>query len=248
MSQLVVDSNTVSDPSRESQLLETLKQYWGYDSFRPRQLDAINAVMDNRDSIVIFPTGGGKSLCFQVPAILRQGVAIVVSPLLSLMKDQVDALQANGVAAACLNSTLTTAQERLVLEEIARGQLQLVYMSPERLMDSRTLKTLEGINVSFFAIDEAHCVSQWGHDFRPEYRQLAILKQRFPDASVHAFTATATPRVREDIAVQLGLKDPQVTIGSMFRSNLNYQIPFELELPNPPSLWQWAHSPSTRRT
>ena len=224
MSQLVVDSNTVSDPSRESQLLETLKQYWGYDSFRPRQLDAINAVMDNRDSIVIFPTGGGKSLCFQVPAILRQGVAIVVSPLLSLMKDQVDALQANGVAAACLNSTLTTAQERLVLEEIARGQLQLVYMSPERLMDSRTLKTLEGINVSFFAIDEAHCVSQWGHDFRPEYRQLAILKQRFPDASVHAFTATATPRVREDIAVQLGLKDPQVTIGSMFRSNLNYQI------------------------
>jgi len=120
MSQLVVDSNTVSDPSRESQLLETLKQYWGYDSFRPRQLDAINAVMDNRDSIVIFPTGGGKSLCFQVPAILRQGVAIVVSPLLSLMKDQVDALQANGVAAACLNSTLTTAQERLVLEEIAR--------------------------------------------------------------------------------------------------------------------------------
>ena len=228
MSQLVADSNTASttaaDPSRESQLLETLKQYWGYDSFRPRQLDAINAVMDSRDSIVIFPTGGGKSLCFQIPAILREGVAIVVSPLLSLMKDQVDALQANGVAAACLNSTLTSAQERLVLEEIARGQLQLVYMSPERLMDSRTLKTLEGINVSFFAIDEAHCVSQWGHDFRPEYRQLAILKQRFASASVHAFTATATPRVREDIAVQLGLKDPQVTIGSMFRSNLNYQI------------------------
>ena len=228
MSQLVADSNNTStaasDSSRESQLLETLKQYWGYDSFRPRQLDAINAVMDSRDSIVIFPTGGGKSLCFQIPAILREGVAIVVSPLLSLMKDQVDALQANGVAAACLNSTLTTVQERLVLEEIARGQLQLVYMSPERLMDSRTLKTLEGINVSFFAIDEAHCVSQWGHDFRPEYRQLAILKQRFPSASVHAFTATATPRVREDIAVQLGLKDPQVTIGSMFRSNLNYQI------------------------
>jgi len=228
MSQLVADSNNTStaasDSSCESQLLETLKQYWGYDSFRPRQIDAINAVMDSRDSIVIFPTGGGKSLCFQIPAILREGVAIVVSPLLSLMKDQVDALQANGVAAACLNSTLTNAQERLVLEEIARGQLQLVYMSPERLMDSRTLKTLEGINVSFFAIDEAHCVSQWGHDFRPEYRKLAILKQRFPSASVHAFTATATPRVREDIAVQLGLKDPQVTIGSMFRSNLNYQI------------------------
>lgn len=228
MSQLVadpnMDSNAVSDPSRAPQLLETLKQYWGYDSFRPRQLDAINAVMDNRDSIVIFPTGGGKSLCFQVPAIRREGVAIVVSPLLSLMKDQVDALQANGVAAACLNSTLSAAQERLVLEEIARDQLQLVYMSPERLMDSRTLDTLAGINVSFFAIDEAHCVSQWGHDFRPEYRQLAILKERFPSASVHAFTATATPRVREDIAVQLGLKDPQVTIGSMFRSNLNYQI------------------------
>ncbi len=228
MSQLVadpnMDSNAVSSQSREPQLLETLKQYWGYDSFRPRQLDAINAVMDNRDSIVIFPTGGGKSLCFQVPAIRREGVAVVVSPLLSLMKDQVDALQANGVAAACLNSTLSAAQERLVLEEIARGQLQLVYMSPERLMDSRTLKTLADINVSFFAIDEAHCVSQWGHDFRPEYRKLAILKERFPQASVHAFTATATPRVREDIAVQLGLKDPQVTIGSMFRSNLNYQI------------------------
>ncbi len=228
MSQLVADSKTdpkaVSGQSREPQLLETLQQYWGYDSFRPKQLDAINAAMDNRDSIVIFPTGGGKSLCFQVPAILREGLAIVVSPLLSLMKDQVDALQVNGVAAACLNSTLSAAQERLVLEEISRGQLKLVYMSPERLLDSRTLSTLEAANVSFFAIDEAHCVSQWGHDFRPEYRKLAILKQRFPQASVHAFTATATPRVRKDIAVQLGLADPQVTIGSMFRSNLNYQV------------------------
>ena len=140
------------------------------------------------------------------------------------MKDQVDALVANGVAAACLNSTLSTAQERLVLDEIAGGKLKLVYMSPERLMDSHTLATLEKLDVSFFAIDEAHCVSQWGHDFRPEYRQLAILKQRFPKASVHAYTATATPRVREDIAVQLGLQDPQITIGSMFRSNLNYQI------------------------
>ena len=228
MSQLVADSKTnpksVSGQSREPQLLETLQQYWGYDSFRPKQLDAINAVMDNRDSIVIFPTGGGKSLCFQVPAILREGLAIVVSPLLSLMKDQVDALQVNGVAAACLNSTLSAAQERLVLEEISRGQLKLVYMSPERLLDSRTLSTLEAAKVSFFAIDEAHCVSQWGHDFRPEYRKLATLKQRFPQASVHAFTATATPRVRKDIAVQLGLADPQVTIGSMFRSNLNYQV------------------------
>ena len=227
MSQMVADSNALSDSSgqsREPQLLETLKQYWGYESFRPRQLDAINAVMDNRDSITIFPTGGGKSLCFQVPAVHRAGVAIVVSPLLSLMKDQVDALIANGVAAACLNSTLSTAQERLVLDEIADGKLKLVYMSPERLMDSHTLATLEKLDVSFFAIDEAHCVSQWGHDFRPEYRQLAILKQRFPKASVHAYTATATPRVREDIAVQLGLQDPQITIGSMFRSNLNYQI------------------------
>ena len=227
MSQMVADPNVLSNSSgqsREPQLLETLKQYWGYESFRPRQLDAINAVMDNRDSIVIFPTGGGKSLCFQVPALSRSGVAIVVSPLLSLMKDQVDALVANGVAAACLNSTLSNAQERLVLDEIADGKLKLVYMSPERLMDSRTLTTLETLDVSFFAIDEAHCVSQWGHDFRPEYRQLAILKQRFPKASVHAFTATATPRVREDIAVQLGLEDPLVTIGSMFRSNLNYQV------------------------
>ena len=227
MSQMVADPNALSNSSgqsREPQLLETLKQYWGYESFRPRQLDAINAVMDNRDSIVIFPTGGGKSLCFQVPALSRSGVAIVVSPLLSLMKDQVDALVANGVAAACLNSTLSNAQERLVLDEIADGKLKLVYMSPERLMDSRTLATLETLDVSFFAIDEAHCVSQWGHDFRPEYRQLAILKQRFPKASVHAFTATATPRVREDIAVQLGLEDPLVTIGSMFRSNLNYQV------------------------
>ena len=227
MSQLLADPNVPSDESaqsRESQLLKTLQQYWGYDSFRPQQLDAINAVMDNRDSIVIFPTGGGKSLCFQVPAIERDGVAVVVSPLLSLMKDQVDALQANGVAAACLNSTLSSAQERKVLEQIASNELQLVYMSPERLMASHTLQTLEKINVSFFAIDEAHCVSQWGHDFRPEYRQLAILKQRFPKASVHAFTATATPRVRKDIAVQLGLVDAKVTIGSMFRSNLNYQI------------------------
>ena len=227
MSQMVAESNTRSYSSsqpREPQLLETLKQYWGYESFRPRQLDAINAVMDNRDSIVIFPTGGGKSLCFQVPAISRDGVAIVVSPLLSLMKDQVDALVANGVAAACLNSTLSNAQERLVMDEISSGKLKLVYMSPERLMDSRTLSMLETLDVSFFAIDEAHCVSQWGHDFRPEYRQLAILKQRFPKASVHAFTATATPRVRKDIAVQLGLKDPLITIGSMFRSNLNYQV------------------------
>ena len=227
MSQMVADQNAISNgsgQSREPQLLETLKQYWGYESFRPRQLDAIGAIMDNRDSITIFPTGGGKSLCFQVPAICRPGVAIVVSPLLSLMKDQVDALVANGVAAACLNSTLSNAQERLVMDEMADGKLKLVYMSPERLMDSRTLETLERLDVSFFAIDEAHCVSQWGHDFRPEYRQLAILKQRFPKASVHAFTATATPRVREDIAVQLGLEDPLVTIGSMFRSNLNYQV------------------------
>ncbi|MCL4125808.1 UNVERIFIED_CONTAM: hypothetical protein GTU68_067320 [Idotea baltica] len=180
--------------------------------------------MSDQDSVVIFPTGGGKSLCYQVPATCRKGVAIVVSPLISLMKDQVDSLVANGVKAAFLNSTLSRAEENSILEKIRAKQIDLVYMAPERLLSDGTLQMLANVDVAFFAIDEAHCVSQWGHDFRPEYRQLAVLKQKFPGTSVHAYTATATPRVRSDIAQQLGLQSPEIIIGSMYRSNLNYQI------------------------
>jgi ATP-dependent DNA helicase RecQ len=208
-------------------LAGVLERFWGYSSFRPLQRDAMDAIVAGRDSIVVLPTGGGKSLCFQAPALVRDGIAVVVSPLISLMKDQVDTLVGNGVPAAFINSTLSSDQRRVVTEGVRDGRFRLLYVSPERLVGEggdSFRGWLSKCNVSFIAVDEAHCISQWGHDFRPEYRQLASLRAQFPGASLHAFTATATARVRRDIASQLALKDPIELVGSFDRPNLLYRV------------------------
>jgi ATP-dependent DNA helicase RecQ len=212
----------IADP-----LLDTLHKYWGYTSFRPLQRNAVEAVVDGRDSLLVLPTGGGKSLCFQIPALVREGLALVVSPLIALMKDQVDTLVGNGVAAACYNSAMSADQKASVRAGLAEGRYRLLYLAPERLVgeaaDTAVWRRIPA-PVSFIAVDEAHCISQWGHDFRPEYRQLATLRQLIPSASLHAFTATATERVRRDIVSQLGLRDPRVLVGSFDRPNLVYRV------------------------
>jgi ATP-dependent DNA helicase RecQ len=212
----------VSDP-----LLSILEQYWGYTSFRPLQREAMEAVLGGRDSLVILPTGGGKSLCFQVPALVGDGLAIVVSPLIALMKDQVDTLVSNGVPAACFHSGLSDETKAEVSAGITAGRYRLLYVAPERLAGDGRHGLFSRIGrqpVRFVAIDEAHCISQWGHDFRPEYRQLADLRQRWPDVSLHAFTATATGRVRRDIVSQLALRNPLELVGSFDRPNLVYRV------------------------
>ena len=206
------------------QLAAVLRKHWGYESFRPLQREAIQHVIERRDSVVVLPTGGGKSLCYQVPAVCSGRLAVVVSPLISLMKDQVDALRACGVAAACVNSSLSPAERKAVADAVRAGRLNLLYVAPERLVTERMLDFLTDANVAFFAIDEAHCISQWGHDFRPEYRRLRVLKDRFPDVAVHAYTATATNRVRSDIADQLGLNEPAILVGDFDRPNLTYRV------------------------
>jgi ATP-dependent DNA helicase RecQ len=205
-------------------LLDAMRRYWGYDTFLPLQAEAMESAMSDRDSLVVLPTGGGKSLCFQVPAVCREGLALVVSPLISLMKDQVDALRTCGISAAAINSTLNMEERRAAAEQIRRGKLKLVYVSPERLLSARTLEFFQSVPLSLIAIDEAHCISQWGHDFRPEYRGLAALKRAFPRVGIHAYTATAADDVRQDIVAQLGLEDAQVLVGSFDRPNLNYQV------------------------
>src|SRR5918993_4951979 len=208
-------------------LAGVLERFWGYSSFRPLQRDAMDAIIAGRDSVVVLPTGGGKSLCFQAPALVRDGVAVIVSPLISLMKDQVDTLVGNGVPAAFINSTLSTEQRRAVTDGVRDGRFRLLYVSPERLVGDggdSFRNWLSKCNVSFIAVDEAHCISQWGHDFRPEYRQLASLRAQFPGASLHAFTATATARVRRDIAAQLALRGPVELVGSFDRPNLVYRV------------------------
>jgi len=206
------------------ELRDIIRNYWGYDEFRPLQAEAMQAVVDGRDSVVVLPTGGGKSLCFQAPAMLRQGLAIVISPLISLMKDQVDTLLDCGVPAACVNSSTPIDEKRRINNEIRAGRLKLLYLSPERLMTEGTLDYLKQLPLSFFAIDEAHCISEWGHDFRPEYRMLKQLKTIFPDIAVHAYTATATPHVQDDIVRELGLQEPEVLVGSFDRPNLVYRV------------------------
>ncbi len=208
-------------------LSQVLTQYWGYSSFRPLQHDAMDAVMAGRDSVVVLPTGGGKSLCFQAPALVREGLAVVVSPLISLMKDQVDTLVGNGVPAALYNSALTSEEKSRVTAGLRRGEYRLLYVSPERLVGeggAGFTSMLAGLGVSFIAVDEAHCISQWGHDFRPEYRQLATLRAQLPGVSLHAFTATATARVRRDIVSQLDLQNPVELVGSFDRPNLVYRV------------------------
>ncbi len=205
-------------------LSRVLQQYWGYGGFRPLQEEAMRHVLGDRDSLVVLPTGGGKSLCFQAPAIVRDGFAVVVSPLISLMKDQVDALSGWGVPAACLNSSLSPGERRAVVQRVREGGVKVLYVAPERLVTRPFLDFLKETRVAYLAIDEAHCISAWGHDFRPEYRLLSCLREEFPALGVHAFTATATPRVREDIAEQLRLRDPAVLIGSFDRPNLTYRV------------------------
>jgi len=214
-------------------LLEVLGRYWGYTSFRPLQREAMDAILQGRDSIVVLPTGGGKSLCFQAPALVRPGLALVVSPLISLMKDQVDTLTGNGVPAACFNSSLPAAERAAVLRGVRDGRYRLLYVSPERLAGSGSdgfLAMLVQVGLAFIAIDEAHCISQWGHDFRPEYRQLARLRTVFPGIRLHAYTATATARVRHDIAGQLALDLPVELVGSFDRPNLIYRVAPRIQL------------------
>ncbi len=203
---------------------KTLVKYWGYNDFLPSQKRAMECASQGRDSIVVLPTGGGKSLCFQAPAVVMQGLTLVVSPLISLMKDQVDALTECGVSAARIDSSLLAHEQQNVLEAISDKRLKLLYLSPERLLSNGFVDLLKKTDLSFIAIDEAHCVSMWGHDFRPEYRQLRTLKEVFPNVTIGAYTATATEQVRHDIAEQLGLDDPEMLIGSFDRPNLVYKI------------------------
>ena len=206
------------------QLLAPLKQFFGFSSFRPLQEEIIRDALADRDVFAVLPTGGGKSLCFQLPALVRPGLTVVVSPLIALMKDQVDALQAAGVAATFLNSSLAAGESRPRLRGLHNGEFRLLYVAPERLMLSGFLDDLKKWGVNLFAIDEAHCISEWGHDFRPEYRQLLSLREIFPTVPMMALTATATERVREDIVKQLHLHEPRCYVASFNRPNLTYRV------------------------
>jgi len=221
---------------------QTLKTVFGYDDFRPHQEAIINTLINGRDAFVLMPTGGGKSLCYQIPALHREGVAIVVSPLISLMKDQVDALLANVVAAACYNSSLGEAESRRVLSDLHGGRLKLIYVAPERLLSESFLERLESIPVSLFAIDEAHCISQWGHDFRPEYVQLGRLRQLFPCVPLIALTATADAQTRADIIDRLRLGGADCHLTGFDRPNIRYTV-----VPKQKPALQLAHFLAGRR-
>jgi ATP-dependent DNA helicase RecQ len=202
----------------------TLNDVFGYQTFRPFQKEIIEKVISGEDAFVLMPTGGGKSLCFQIPALHRDGVAIVVSPLISLMKDQVDALRVNGVQAACYNSSLVAVEARQILAQLHAGELDLLYVAPERLLSDDFIDRLQGIKIALFAIDEAHCVSQWGHDFRPEYTGLGMLRDMFPAVPMGALTATAEKQTRLDILKHLRLHSAHQVIASFDRPNIRYTV------------------------
>ena len=201
-----------------------LQAYWGYESFRPLQEEIVRDVLAGKDTLSVLPTGAGKSVCFQLPALGRDGVAIVVSPLISLMTDQVRALRSRGIQAAALHSGLSDEARAHVIEQAQNGSLKLLYVSPERAIRPKALTFLAPGSIAFFAVDEAHCVSEWGHDFRPEYAKLKTLREQYPDVPMHAFTATASEKVREDIVQALGLTQPRVTLGDFDRPNLSYRV------------------------
>ncbi len=203
--------------------LGVLKKFYGYTSFYPLQYEAIECVMNHRDALVLMPTGGGKSMCFQIPALLHEGCAIVVSPLLALMKDQVDALQSNGIPAASINSTQTESDNREIIEQVFAGHIKLLYISPERLLSELEVWSSH-MKISLIAIDEAHCISQWGHDFRPEYSQLSMLKAKFPDVPIMALTATADRLTRDDIVKQLNIPNARLFLTSFDRKNISLRV------------------------
>jgi ATP-dependent DNA helicase RecQ len=206
------------------QLKQIVQKHWGFAAFRPLQEDAMGAVLEGRDSLLVLPTGGGKSLCYQAPAVVLGGTTVVVSPLIALMKDQVDSLRSCGVPAAQLDSSLSPAERFSYIQDVREGAVRLLFVSPERLMTDDFCSLARAAGVKRFAIDEAHCISHWGHDFRPEYRMLARIKETFPGASVHGYTATATEQVRADICKQLALNDPLVLVGNFDRPNLTYRV------------------------
>ena len=209
-------------PESPANLMETLRRYWGYDSFRPRQENIIRSLLAGRDTCVVMPTGGGKSLCYQLPAVVSGKTTVVVSPLIALMQDQAAQLAQMGIPAAAINSFQTSSETSKVRIAARRGDYRLIYLSPERLARNDTFDWLSQIPIGFFAVDEAHCISEWGHEFRPDYRQLSRLRTSFPDVPIAGFTASATRQVRHDILKQLQLRDPDLYIASFHRENLRY--------------------------
>ena len=209
---------------------EMLRSVWGFDGLRPSQVEAVRSIVERRDTLVVMPTGGGKSLCYQAPAVYMGGLTVVISPLLALMKDQVDSLKQVGVPACRVDSTLSAQEKRDIAQQVQDGSVRLLFVSPERMMSPEFIQFLTPNPPHMIAIDEAHCVSQWGHDFRPEYRQLGRLREAFPQAAMHALTATATERVRDDIVAQLGLKNPNVLVSSFDRPNLTYRVLPQLDV------------------
>jgi ATP-dependent DNA helicase RecQ len=210
--------------STETELLTPLRRYWGYSTFRPLQERIVRSLLAGHDTCVVMPTGGGKSLCYQLPAVVSGGTAVVISPLIALMQDQATQLAQMGIPAAVLNSTLSEAEQAKVMSRARDGAYRLLYVSPERVARGDTMGWLQQVPIAFFAIDEAHCISEWGHEFRPEYRQLSRLRTKFPDRPIAAFTASATRHVRHDILAQLELRNPDKYIASFYRPNLRYLV------------------------
>ncbi len=222
--------NTVTPSQRNISILHVLQTVFGFDSFRPNQEDIIRAVLEKRDVFAVMPTGGGKSICYQLPAILMQGSAVVISPLISLMKDQVDAAKGNGIAAEYINSSLDADQMSDVIRRLKGNKIKLLYIAPERFAMPQFVAMLRDLPLSLFAIDEAHCISEWGHDFRPDYLSLSGIPAKFPGIPVTAFTATATEKVQQDIIRKIGLKDPHCVRASFNRPNLFYQVSPKTEI------------------
>ena len=208
----------------EADLLTPLRRYWGYSAFRPLQEKIVRSLIAGRDTCVVMPTGGGKSLCYQLPAVVSQKTVVVISPLIALMQDQAAQLAQMGIPAAVLNSSVSSEEQTRIIRQAQGGAFRLLYLAPERLSRGDTLGWMREVPIAFFAIDEAHCISEWGHEFRPEYRQLSRLRGKFPDRPIAAFTASATRHVRHDILTQLELRDPDKYIASFHRSNLRYLV------------------------